>query len=116
MTEPLAEDVPFEVSSLDKKRVVVRFAEYVDHRRTRDREEELTDLVRRHSRIACDLRETKEVDSDWLALLADLSVEARDSGKRVALVGLNEALKTSADVLGLSDALEFCSKVDEVWR
>ena len=72
--------------------------------------------MRSRSRIACDLRETKEIDSDWLALLADLSVEARESGKRLALVGLNEALEKSADVLGLSDALERCSKLEEVWR
>ena len=113
-SEPLPDDVPFCVQELDKRRAVVRFAEYVDHRRTPELDQQLFDTMRQYQKLACDVRESREIDSDWLTLLADVTVEARQSGKRVALVGLNEALRQSADVLGL-ESLELVDGLDEVW-
>jgi anti-anti-sigma regulatory factor len=111
----LPDDTPYVVEHLDERRAVVRFAEYVDHRRTRDLEAKLEEVVRAHQRVACDVSACETIDSDWLTLIFDLSVEARQSGKRLALVGLSEVLKKSADILGLA-ALEQVATIEEVWK
>ena len=113
-TDPLPEDTPFHVDEIDAERAVVRFAEYVDHRRTAHRDDELKKAMRQHNKLACDVTSTVEIDSDWLALLADIGVEAKQAGKRVGIVGLSKTLRKSADVLGLT-VLEHYDSVDEVW-
>lgn len=111
----LSDDVPFELEELDSDRVVARFAEYVDGRRTSALEDSLSTAIRRHQKTACDVRDSKEIVSEWLVLLADLSVEARKSGHRVSVVGLNENLRKSADVLGLEGQLTLVSSIEEAW-
>ena len=113
--DPLPEDLPFCVEEIDSDRAIVRFAEYVDHRRTAKLDDQLRDAMRQHLKLACDLTATVEVDSDWLTLLADITVEANQAGKRVAMVGLSETLQHSADILGLT-SLQLCGSVDEVWQ
>lgn len=111
----LAEDRPFEVDEIDARRAVVRFAAYVDHRRTPELEEQLTELLRTHQRVVCDVSACKTIDSDWLTLIYDLSLEAAESGKRCAVVGLSEVLEDSADILGLKK-LDLAATIEEVWR
>jgi anti-anti-sigma regulatory factor len=115
IAEALPDDVPFRVEQEGDERAVIRFAEYVDHRRTAELEEKLTTTIRHHQRTACDLRSTIEIDSDWLALLAQLTIEARAAGKRLGLVGLSDTLKRSADVLGLKK-LELFDALEDVWK
>lgn len=114
-SEPLAEDIPFRTEELGDNRVIVRFAEYVDHRRTPDLDGALIRAMRKHNKVACDFSTTKEVDSDWLTLVAAITVEGKEAGKRVGVVGLSPTLKDSADVLGLSSLKHFAS-VEEVWK
>ena len=113
--EPLPEDLPFRIEFTDTKHAVARFAEYVDHRRTPELDHRLYEAMRGHDRLACDVSDSVEVDSDWLALLADVTLEAEQAAKRVGVVGLRDTLKTSADLLGL-DTLCLYDTIDEVWR
>ena len=112
---PLADDVPFEISEVDTQRAIVRFAEHVDHRRTPELESQLEQVLRKHRRVACDVSGCQTIDSDWLTLIHDLTLEARDSGKRWVVVGLGEVLKKSADILGL-EGFDFADSHQEAWQ
>lgn len=114
--EALPDDVPYKVAEKNGDRAVVQFAEYVDHRRTPELEKELLATMRAHRQTACDFTSTVEVDSDWLALLAQITLEARASGKRVGLVGLSDTLKKSADVVGLKKKLDLFDTIEDVWK
>lgn len=113
--DDLAEEAPFRIDRVDDARVIVRFAEYVDHRRTRNWEEQLEKALREYRKIACDVRHSETIDSDWLTLLEELSLEARDAGKRFVLVGLSETLRKSADIVGLTH-LEHSRTLEGVWK
>jgi anti-anti-sigma regulatory factor len=113
--EPLAEERPFDVEELDAERAIARFAEYVDHRRTAALDLKLFEAMRQHKKLACDVSASVEIDSDWLTLMAAVTIEAEQAGKRVGVVGLNAALEKSADILGL-DALQLFSDLAEVWK
>jgi anti-anti-sigma regulatory factor len=77
----------------DRDGVIVHLAEYVDHQRTPEFDERLFEAMRSHARMALDASRCKEIDSDWLTLIARVSVEARESGKRVVVFGLSDALR-----------------------
>ena len=110
----LDETEPFTVEPVDHGGAVVRFAEFVDHPRSQQQDEQLLGAVRRWGAVACDLRDTVEIDSDWLRLVARMSMEAGASGKRVGIVGMRQEIRSGADVLGILDALKFFDTVEEV--
>ncbi|HKY34535.1 MAG TPA: STAS domain-containing protein [Polyangiaceae bacterium] len=113
--QKLPDNVPFRIEALDDDRTLVTFAEFVDHRRTRELEKQLEDAIGSSRRIACDVSQSRAIDSDWMTLLDELSIDAKKSGKRLAIVGLSEELQTSADAIGLPN-LKFVALLEEAWR
>ncbi len=111
----LADDVPYRIEPGRKSRVVVEFAPICDHFRTRSHEDELMDLVGGYDAIACDLSRTESIGSEWLRWLKRMTAAARRMGKKVALVGVQDAVRESADVLGLQGELLLVSNIEEVW-
>lgn len=107
-------DKPFELEELDAGRVVARFGVRVDHPRP-GFAEELKRALRTHERVACDLRETKTLISGWIRVLRDLSIEAREAGKVVGIVGMNDDIRSSADILRCVDELSLYDTIDDVW-
>ncbi len=95
--------------------VVVEFAEICDRRRSEHDEQELLDLVSRHTHIACDMRATRVLTSDWIRWLVRMTIRARDTGRVLGIVGLAEHLKRSSDLLGALGELALFSSIEEVW-
>ncbi len=110
-----ADDVPYRIEPRGESRVVVEFAPICDHFRTRRHEDELMELLGRYEAIACDLSRTESIGSEWLRWLKRMTAAARRMGKKVALVGVQDAVRESADVLGLQGELLLVSNIEEVW-
>lgn len=113
--EILTNDLPFIFESKDKRRVIVKFAKVVDHDRNLSFADDLKKLVRRYTFIACDLTKTEIIISDWLRFLCKLTIEAKNSGKVLAIVGMKPNLKKSSDVIGLSTCFRFFDNLKKVW-
>ncbi len=66
--------------------------------------------------MACDLSRTALIASDWLRWLARLQAKAKATGKIFGLVGMNENVQATADVLGLGERLNKVATVADVWN
>ncbi len=107
--------VPFKAEPADEKRVIVRFASTCDQVRTKEQDDALSDLIERYDAVACDVSATDSISSDWLRWLSLLTGRARRAGKTMALVGANENMRDTAEVLGLGNKLVYARSVKEVW-
>lgn len=110
------ESQPFRIEQLDGKRAVVQFAPICDHARTKEHEDNLSQLVERADIVAADLSGTTSISSDWLRWLGRLTIKAQQTGKVFAVIGMNETVRSTADVLALGDQLKLAGTIEEVWR
>jgi len=110
-----ASEMPYEIRPPEDD-VVVVFAQYLDHERTPEHDNELDALVERHELVICDISGSRKVTSDWLRFLLRLSVKAKKMGKRVAIVGMGDNVRETSDVLGLLDELALYRNQEEARR
>lgn len=96
--------------------VVVRFNEIVDHR-YEFWEKQLVDVINRKLTVVWDLRQTEDIDSEWLRLLDNLQNTGRHQGKFIFTLGMRHETRTSADVLGckFEHITEFTEAFADPW-
>jgi anti-anti-sigma regulatory factor len=108
---------PYEIEVVDDHRAVVRFTESCHQEtRTKQREDELNELVARYDRVAWDLSNTRAMASAWLRWLAKLTEKADKTGKVAAVVGMHNVVRATADVIGLQGSLHEKPSLEEVWQ
>jgi hypothetical protein len=74
--------------------VVVVYPEFGDGMRTAAEDGRLGDLVRRHSLVIIDLTGCRMLDTPWIRLITMLSTQADQQGRRVAVVGASDELRS----------------------
>lgn len=80
--------------------VIVTFPEFGDALRTPEQDKLLQQLVHTKSIVIFDLSGCRLLDTPWVRLVTTLSKEGEKAGSRVAVVGANDELKKSTDLLG----------------
>lgn len=108
---------PFEIHrDPTNSRVTVVFAAQCHQARTKMHEAELADLVEHFDAVACDLTGTDAIASEWLRWLARLTKRAQQTGKTLALVGMQESVRRTTDDIALRNDLVVVDRINEVWQ
>ena len=107
MNKPLPDDTPFEINRVDDQRVIIRFAEIVDHNLFPERVNLLRDTVKSTDQVVCDLTETDIMVGRWIRLLDDLGV---------VVAGMTNVQKEVATIMRVGGKLKHVRTVEEGWR
>jgi len=114
MTSSVPEDLPYRVVREREDHAVVRFGSIVDHARSAQHDEQLRKIATATEILACDFSDTEVVGSEWLRLVGDLAIEAKEQGRRVVVVGLAPDIRDgTVDALALKKHLEFLDSLKE---
>lgn len=111
----LAPNEPFRIEGIDDRHVLVKFARRCDQERTKELEEKLMALLARYDYVGCDLSQTTTILTEWLKWLLVLTVKAHHNGKVLAVIGMNETVRKTADYTGVKEGLVEVKTVEEAW-
>jgi len=81
----------------------IRPAEYPVRPPSDYQRQEMLALVEEYDEIVIDLHGTRTMGANWLRALADVQTKAAEQGKQARIMGFSEALRKTAESLGLKE-------------
>jgi len=79
-----------------------------------EEKEELVALIRNYDRVVVDARQTDTLSKSWIRLLANLTTISEVAMKKLLVVGVNSAIKSTIDISNLADQLRLLDSIEEI--